>query len=133
MKSPHSFLALYIPKICFLGLTILGDQLYIAVFSWYLVICDLSSVRYCTIAYTSVTFYKEPKQHGHVYLVTLYIVYGVSEVHRINSLRTHVPRRNKTLISMHYIYIRKWAKYLGLGIVCKTQKFLTATDMANCL
>ena len=44
------------------------DQLYIAV---YYVNRDLSSERYCTVAYTSVTFYKVPEQHGHVYLVGL--------------------------------------------------------------
>ena len=47
-----------------------GDhgQLYMAVLFWYPGKRDLSSVRYCTVAYTSVLF-----QHGHVYLVGLYI------------------------------------------------------------
>ena len=49
-----------------------GDQLYMAVCFWFLVKRDLSSVRYCTVAYTSLTFYKVPEQHGHVYLVGLY-------------------------------------------------------------
>ena len=43
------------------------------VLAWYLVKRGLSSVRYCTVAYTIVTFYKVPEQHGHVYLVGLYI------------------------------------------------------------
>ena len=53
-----------------------GDQLYMAVYSWYLVKRDLSSVRYCTVAYTSVTFYnvKKQKQQCPVYLVELYII-----------------------------------------------------------
>ena len=41
---------------------------------WYLVKRDLPSVRYCTVEYTSVTVYKVPEQHGHVYLVVLYLV-----------------------------------------------------------
>ena len=48
------------------------DQLNITVCFWYLVKRDLSSVRYYTVAYTSVTFYKVPEQHGYVYLVGLY-------------------------------------------------------------
>ena len=34
---------------------------------------DLSIVRYCAVAYTSVIFYKVPEQH-HVYLVGLYML-----------------------------------------------------------
>ena len=33
----------------------------------YLVKRDLSSVSYCSVAYTNVTFYKVPEQHGHIY------------------------------------------------------------------
>ena len=48
-----------------------GDQLYMAVFFWYLVQCTLYT---CTVAYTGkVTFYKVPEQHGHAYLVTLLV------------------------------------------------------------
>ena len=36
---------------------------------WYLVKHDLSSERYLTVAYTSVTFYKVPEKNGLVYLV----------------------------------------------------------------
>ena len=36
---------------------------------WHLVKRDLSSVRYCRVAYTIVTFYKVPEKHDHVYLV----------------------------------------------------------------
>ena len=55
-----------------------GDQLYMSVCIWYLVKRDLSSVR---IVYTvrskhySVTFYKVPEQHSHVYLVGLYLLF----------------------------------------------------------
>ena len=48
-----------------------GDQLYMAVFFWNLVKRNLFSVRYCIAAYNSATFYKEPEQHDHVYLVGL--------------------------------------------------------------
>ena len=34
---------------------------------------DLFSGRYCTVAYTSVTFYKLQVQHGQVYLAGLYV------------------------------------------------------------
>ena len=34
-----------------------GAEINMAVFFWYRVKCDLSRVRYCTVAYTSVTFY----------------------------------------------------------------------------
>ena len=34
-----------------------GDQLYMDVCFWYLVKFDSSSVRYCTVAYTRVTFH----------------------------------------------------------------------------
>ena len=47
-------------------LMVQGDQLYMAVCFCYLVKFDLSSVRYCTIAYTSSTYYKVPEQHEHV-------------------------------------------------------------------
>ena len=39
---------------------------------WYLIKRDLSSVHYFTAAHTSVTLYKVPEQHGHVYPVGLY-------------------------------------------------------------
>ena len=45
---------------------------YMAVLFWYL---DLSNVRYCTEACTSVAFYKVHEQQGHVYLVALYLLY----------------------------------------------------------
>ena len=45
------------------------DQLYKAVCFCYLVKRSLSNVRY-----TSVTFYKVPEQHGHVYLFWLYVL-----------------------------------------------------------
>ena len=38
-----------------------------AVLYWFLVKRGLSSVRYCTVAYSSVIFNKVPEQHGHVY------------------------------------------------------------------
>ena len=38
------------------NITPLGDQLYMAVCFWYLVKPNLSSERYCTVMYTSVTF-----------------------------------------------------------------------------
>ena len=44
-----------------------------AVFFCYLVKRDLSSVRYCIVAHTTVTFYTVPEQHSHIYLVTLYL------------------------------------------------------------
>ena len=50
-----------------------GDQLYMAVLFWYIVKPHLTSVRFCTVAYTFVTFYKVPEQHDHVYLVGLYL------------------------------------------------------------
>ena len=40
---------------------------------WYPVKHNLSSVCYCTVVCTSVTFYKIPEQHGHVYFVGLYL------------------------------------------------------------
>ena len=40
---------------------------------WYLVKSEFSSVRYCKEAYTIVTLYKVLEQHGHVYLVWLYV------------------------------------------------------------
>ena len=42
-----------------------------AVCLWYLVKRNLSSERYFTVAYTSITFYEEPEKHGHVNLVGL--------------------------------------------------------------
>ena len=57
--------------------TVQGDQLYIAVYLWYLVKRDLSS--FATVhkrQYTNATFYKVPDKHGHVYLVGLYNVQG---------------------------------------------------------
>ena len=43
---------------------------------WYPAIRDLSSVLSCTLTYdTSVTVYRIPGQHGHVYLVGLYIFF----------------------------------------------------------
>ena len=43
------------------------DQINMAVLFWYLVESDLSSVGYCTEAYTrQVTVYKVPEKHGHV-------------------------------------------------------------------
>ena len=48
-----------------LYLILRGDQLHIAVCFWYLVKSDLSIVRQCSVAYTSVTFYKVPEQHGY--------------------------------------------------------------------
>ena len=46
------------------------------VYFWYPAIRDLSSVLSCTLTYdTSVTVYRIPGQHGHVYLVGLYIFY----------------------------------------------------------
>ena len=35
---------------------------------------NFTDIRYCTVAYTvlTITFYKVPKQHSHVYLVGLY-------------------------------------------------------------
>ena len=47
---------------------LLGDQLNIA---WYIVKRDLSSVRYCTVDYTLITFYRVTEKDGHVYLVAL--------------------------------------------------------------
>ena len=41
----------------------------------YLVKRDLSGVRYCTVTYNSATFDKVPEQHGHVYLVGLYMAW----------------------------------------------------------
>ena len=43
-----------------------GDQLNMVVLFRYLVKCDPSSVHYCTVTYSSVTFYKVPEKHGHV-------------------------------------------------------------------
>ena len=43
-----------------------------AVCFWYLVKRNLSSVRNCTVAYTSVTLHKVLEQHGHLYLVGLF-------------------------------------------------------------
>ena len=51
--------------------TLQSDQLNIAVLFWYLVKRDLSSVRYCTEAYTIITFYKASEQHCHVYLAII--------------------------------------------------------------
>ena len=48
------------------------DQLYMAVLLMYLVKRDLYTTVY-KVAYTSVTFYKVPKQHDHVYLIKLYL------------------------------------------------------------
>ena len=46
-----------------------GDQLYMAVYLWYLVKNDLSGGP-STVAYTGlVTFYKGPEKHDHVYFV----------------------------------------------------------------
>ena len=44
-----------------------------AVFFWYPLKLDFSSVNYCTVAYTNVNFYNVLEQYGHVYLVGLYI------------------------------------------------------------
>ena len=44
-----------------------------AVCSWYLVKRDLTSQRYYTIEYTSVTSYKVPEKHSHAHLVRLYL------------------------------------------------------------
>ena len=33
---------------------------------------DWYSVRYCTVAYTSITFYQVSEKHSHVFLVGLY-------------------------------------------------------------
>ena len=46
------------------ALQVQGDQLNMAVWFWYLLKRDLPSVHICTVAYTSVTFYKEAEQHG---------------------------------------------------------------------
>ena len=46
-----------------------GDQLHGRVFL--VPYKTLPDVRHCTIAYTSVTFYKVPEQHGHVDLTGL--------------------------------------------------------------
>ena len=48
-------------------------QLYMSACLWYLVKRDFYSARYCTKAFTSITFYKVPEQYGHVYLVRLYL------------------------------------------------------------
>lgn len=49
-----------------------------AVFSWYLVKNDLTSVSYWTRVHWTlsgqVTFLKVPEKNGHVYLVTLYLI-----------------------------------------------------------
>ena len=43
-----------------------------AVYFWYLVKRDFSSLRVFMVAYNEkVTFYKVPEKHGHVYLVGL--------------------------------------------------------------
>ena len=42
-----------------------------ALFFWYLVESDLSSVRYSTLVTEKVTYYAVPETHGYVYLVTL--------------------------------------------------------------
>ena len=49
-----SFKPLEMPEV---GTMVQGDQLYMAMCFWYFVKRDLFSVRYCTVAYTSVTFY----------------------------------------------------------------------------
>ena len=50
------------------------DQLNMAVFFCYLGKVT-SPVSTCTVKYTEqVTFYKVPEKHGHVYLVTLYLM-----------------------------------------------------------
>ena len=42
------------------------DQINMAVSFWYLVKCDLSSIKHCTVAYTKqISFYqKVPETHG---------------------------------------------------------------------
>ena len=49
---------------------------------------DLSTQRQCTVAYTSVTLNKVPEQHGHVYLVGLYLAWfaGEGEAGRVPDL-----------------------------------------------
>ena len=40
---------------------------------------NLSGVRYCTVAYTGlITFHKVTETHGHVLLVTLYLIGRIS-------------------------------------------------------
>ena len=67
-----------------------SDQLYVAVLFWHFVKPDLFSVRYCTVAYYTVTFYKVPEQYSHIYL------------HRANAMlisyrvnRWRVPKSSK--------------------------------------
>ena len=58
------------------NVTIQHDQINMAVLLWHLVKCDLSSEHHRTVAYTSVTFHKIPRQNGHVFLVNLMYVAG---------------------------------------------------------
>ena len=59
-------------------ITVQGDQLYVAVFFWYLGKSDLSSAHVFYSMYTldvgQVTFYKVLDIHGHAELVTLYVM-----------------------------------------------------------
>ena len=50
------------------------DQINMAVFFWHLLKSDLASVRYCMYSEYPYTFYKVPETHGHVLLVTLFIL-----------------------------------------------------------
>ena len=50
------------------------------VYFLYLVERDYSSVRYFTVAYTSVTFKKVPKQDGHLYLTHLAVDLALSSI-----------------------------------------------------
>ena len=76
-----------------------GDQLNMAVRFWYLVKIDLSSVLYCSVAFTKV-----PEQHGHVYLVWLYVAV--------------------TIIYRCFDFIRKIRKFYSTlqGKLCNFQK-----------
>ena len=60
-----------------------GGQLYMAWLVWYRVKRYSSSVGYSTVAYNSVTFDKVPEQHGHDYLVTLYIMLSKTKPYRV--------------------------------------------------
>ena len=69
-----------------------------AVYFWYLVKSELSSVGYCTVAYTSVVFYKAPEQHGQVYVVCTLCL--VMVYHRKNYANREKKKKKCIMLSI---------------------------------
>ena len=65
-KVPENICHVYLVTLYIKQFYLQGNQLNMTVCFWYLVTRDLFNVRYYTVAYTSVAYYKVPKQHGHV-------------------------------------------------------------------